>query len=64
MVLLKRLAYIDEGSNDINHFLYFFENIKLIRIFLDFFGLLATMHPIFLYTKFTFIFNYTFSFLM
>ena len=50
MVLLSKLAYIDEGSNDINNFLYFFENRKLVRINLDFFGLLATMHPIFLYT--------------
>ena len=61
--LFKKLMYLDQGSNDINYFLYIRKYRKFNIIAIEFLCLLATMHPIFLYTKFTFIFNNNFLFL-
>ena len=43
----KKLMYLDQGSNDINNFLYILKYRKFSIIVIEFVGLLATMHPIF-----------------
>ena len=44
---VKNLTYLDQGSNDINNFLYLLKYRKVNRIVFEFLGHLATMHPIF-----------------
>ena len=41
---VKQLTYLDQGSNDINYFLWFLKYRQVNRIVFEFLGLLATMH--------------------
>ena len=47
MVRLNKLKSLDQGSNDINYILYFLNIESLVKKKSEFFGLLATIHPIF-----------------
>ena len=43
---VKKLKSLDQGSNDINNFLYFLNIESLVKLFFEFVGLLATINNI------------------